>query len=139
MSLLNIDASGIIKDIAGIADQFITTDGERENFKIQAVSAINSHIAKIQELDNADRDSARKRQMEVKDGMPSILSCVIVIGFFGILVYILNYDIAEKSRDIANIMLGALGAGFTGVLNYYFGSSSSSKSKNEIINRMSEK
>jgi UDP-N-acetylmuramyl pentapeptide phosphotransferase/UDP-N-acetylglucosamine-1-phosphate transferase len=139
MSLLNIDASGIIKDIAGIADQFITTDGERENFKIQAVSAINSHIAKIQELDNADRDSARKRQMEVKDSMPSILSCVIVIGFFGILVYILNYDIAEKSRDIANIMLGALGAGFTGVLNYYFGSSSSSKSKNETINRMSEK
>lgn len=139
MGLLDIDASGIIKDIAGIADQFITTDGERESFKIQAISAVNSHIARIHELENSDRDSARRREIEVKDKMPAILATGITIGFFSILFHILNYDIADKSRDIANIMLGSLGAGFTGVLNYYFGSSTSSNQKNDIISKMSAK
>lgn len=87
----------------------------------------------IMRIDAGDRDSARKREMEVKDWMPKFLGCGVTIGFFGILFWLLQYGMPEKGGEALLIMLGSLGAAFSGVVAYYFGSSAGSERKTELM------
>jgi hypothetical protein len=57
-------------------------------------------------------------------------------GFFALLVGLMVFDVPEKNSQVLNVMLGALGTMVTAVANYYFGSSSGSKSKDEKIAKM---
>ena len=70
-----------------------------------------------------DRDSARQREIAVKDRTPAILALVLTVGFFGLLGWMMQTAPPDGSRDLLNIMLGALGAGFSMMLAYYYGSS----------------
>ncbi|MBK8200635.1 MAG: hypothetical protein IPK75_20050 [Acidobacteria bacterium] len=81
-------------------------------------------------VDAADRDSARKREIAVKDKVPAVLSAIAVIGFFGVLAALFFVTIPEKNAEVIFMMIGSgvVGA-FTIVLNYYFGSSSGSRLK----------
>lgn len=74
-----------------------------------------------------DRDSARRREMEVKDRVPGILAVGLTIGFFGLLGWLVAHEPPQGSRDILNIMLGSLGTGWITMLAYYFGSSADTK------------
>jgi len=80
-----------------------------------------------------DRDSARNRQARMKDWTPSVLGTAIVLGFFGLLAYIVKYGLPSDGSDVLLIMVGALAAMTTQVGNYFFGSSTGSKNKDEII------
>jgi len=80
-----------------------------------------------------DRDSARRREMAVLDWTPRILAYGVTAGFFGVLACLLFADLPGGTRDVLNIMLGALGAGWTQVISYYFGSSVGSARKNELL------
>ena len=89
--------------------------------------------AKMKQLDidlaqvNAgDRDSARKREMAVRDYVPGVLAFLLTAGFFGLLGWMMQTAPPPGSRDLLNIMLGALGAGFSMMLAYYYGSSAGS-------------
>lgn len=82
-----------------------------------------------------DRDSARKREIEVKDNTPKILAYTITIGFFSILLFMLFRDVPAASRDILNVMLGTFGAGWSGVVAYYFGSSAGSAEKTKLLSQ----
>jgi hypothetical protein len=80
-----------------------------------------------------DRNSARQRQIAVKDKIPGILAFAVTTGFFGVLTFMLLRDVPTSSKDVLNIMLGALGTAWIQVMGFYFGSSSGSEKKNEII------
>lgn len=86
-----------------------------------------------------DRKSARDRETQVKDKTPAILAALITLGFFGVLGYMLMHGLPDTGKEPLLIMLGALGAAWTGVVSYYFGSSSSSSEKNNIIAHMVKK
>ncbi|NTU67957.1 MAG: hypothetical protein HGB02_03645 [Chlorobiaceae bacterium] len=70
-----------------------------------------------------DRNSARQREIAIKDRTPAILALVLTVGFFGLLGWMMQAAPPDGSRDLLNIMLGALGAGFSMMLAYYYGSS----------------
>jgi len=53
-----------------------------------------------------------------------------------LLIGLMVFDVPEKNSQVLNVMLGALGTMVTAVANYYFGSSSGSKSKDEKIAQM---
>jgi hypothetical protein len=80
-----------------------------------------------------DRNSARQRESTVKDRLPSLLALVVSLGFFGMLSYMLHNEVPEKNSQVLNIMLGSLGTAWIQVMSYYFGSSSGSAAKTEII------
>jgi hypothetical protein len=61
------------------------------------------------------------------------LAFAIVAGFFVTLYMLTKVDVASGMRDALLIMVGALGAGLGNVLNYYFGSSSGSQSKDRLL------
>ncbi|PCH70273.1 MAG: hypothetical protein COC12_08445 [Rhodobacteraceae bacterium] len=80
-----------------------------------------------------DRNSARERQVRMADWTPSVLGLAIILGFFGVLAWIFQFGLPDTGSEVLLIMVGALGAMTTQVGNYFFGSSTGSKSKDTII------
>lgn len=63
----------------------------------------------------------------------AFLGIVITAGFFGVLWLLMTLEGHGNMRDALLIMVGALGAAFGAIVNYYFGSSSGSAEKNRLI------
>jgi VIT1/CCC1 family predicted Fe2+/Mn2+ transporter len=102
------------------------------NFKV-TMKKLDIDLAQI---DASDRDSARNREIQLKDRTPMILAGVVCFGFFGTLIGLLLYGLPSRGQDAVLILLGALSAAFTAIVNYYYGSSSGSKAKEQIIDQM---
>jgi len=66
------------------------------------------------------------------------LAFAVTIGFFVALYMLMHLEGSGTMRDALLIMVGALGAGFTSVLSYYFGSSSGSARKDELLKEQRE-
>lgn len=101
------------------------------NFKLE-MEKLNVDLENIAAK---DRNSARRREIALKDSTPKILGALIMFGFFSLLGALLFYTVPEKNQDIFNIMLGALGTMATGVVTYYFGSSAGSRAKDIRLNK----
>lgn len=86
-------------------------------------------LAKINQANTAD---ARDREKAVKDKIPAILAILLTMGFFGILGYMF-INPQEQYNNALMAMLGALATAFLSIVNYYFGSSSGSAKKNELL------
>ena len=69
-----------------------------------------------------DRESARQRQVEVKDRTPENAFYGTTVGFFTILLWMLVHGVPKES-DVLMVMLGSLGTAWTAMVGYYFGSS----------------
>jgi hypothetical protein len=87
----------------------------------------------LERISAGDRDSARKREMEIKDHMPKILAAGVTVGFFGCLFWMFVYGVPKNGNEALLLMLGALQTAFTGIVAYYFGSSSGSKAKTDLM------
>lgn len=102
--------------------------------KMQALGFDN--MESMAKLENADRDSARNREIQVKDRTPKILAYFVTTMFFGVLVALMFKLIPPENRDILNIMLGALGSTWANIMGYYYGTTKGSESKTAIIAQM---
>lgn len=100
-------------------DQSLAMKKEDDDLQAKLADA-NIQLARV---DADDRASARAREVAVKDWIPGALMFVTTAGFFGLLAFLASHEVPAGSRDLLNIMLGALGAGWTGGMTYYFGSS----------------
>ena len=89
----------------------------------------------IERIHAEDRASARSREVAVKDRTPMILAFVLAVGFFGTLAYMLRFGLPLEGRDVIMVMIGSLGTAWIATVNYYFGSSSGSKSKTDLLAR----
>lgn len=80
----------------------------------------------------ADRDSARRREAEVKDVTPRVLAFLIVGAFIGAVASIL-FGLGKVESALAGTLVGYLSAKAEQVVSYYFGSSSGSARKDVLI------
>lgn len=62
-----------------------------------------------------------------------VVSVIVVIGFAAVCIALFFFKIAQDMKEIAMLMLGILGAGFTTIVNYWTGSTSSSQKKDATI------
>jgi hypothetical protein len=104
----------------------------------QAELALKARLSELQikpeEIAAADRASARQMQATVRSKIPGALAILITLGFFGILLGMMTGDLKSTGNTEALlIMLGALGAAWGAVVNFYYGSSAGSASKNELL------
>lgn len=94
----------------------------------------------LERISNEDRDSARSREVSLRDWTPRVLAGLITVGYFGVLFWMLRFGLPNTgSSEALLVMLGALGTAWGGVVAYYFGSSAGSKEKTEAMNRMVRK
>ena len=80
-----------------------------------------------------DRKSAREMQKEVKDWIPRALAVSVTLGYFSIIGYVLAMGLPLNGSEVLLMLLGTLSAGWTGVMAFYFGSSSGSQKKDQMI------
>jgi hypothetical protein len=88
-----------------------------------------------QRVDAGDRADARAREKAVGDNLPGILAVAVVAGFFGVLLVMMTYGLPNGAETEFSLMLGALAAMAASVMNYYFGSSASSRTKTMLLSR----
>lgn len=85
-----------------------------------------------------DRDSARKMNIENSKvnslNMPSVLSLIIIPGFFLILLLIMVFPIDNASRDVIEILIGFLGGSLGQVTSFYFGTT---QEKTKLLGELS--
>jgi len=87
-----------------------------------------------------DRESARAREIALRDWTPTILAYLITVGFFGVLSYMIRYGApAGAGSEAFLVLLGALGTAWTGIIAYYYGSSAGSASKTDTLNKILSK
>ena len=121
------DAKKMLEDGKLSADQIAAVQQAEIALKAKA-QELGLDFAK---LSVEDRKSARDMQVSTKSKLPSILALLVTLGFFGILAGLMLGKV-EHGTEI-DIMLGSLGTAWTGIIAFYFGSSSSSQTKDAMI------
>jgi hypothetical protein len=99
------------------------------DFKIQ-MKSLDIDLDKIAA---DDRDSARKMQTEVRDWIPRALAIGVTLGFFGIMIWILAFGLPNDGKEALLLLLGALQTAWGGIIAFYFGSSSGSQKKDQLL------
>lgn len=74
---------------------------------------------------------ARDMQKQTRSYFPATLSSLVTVGFFGILTSMLVLE--TRPSEPLLIMLGALGAAFGAVVNFWLGSSNGSQRKDTLL------
>jgi len=76
---------------------------------------------------------------------PAMVSSLVVIGFFAVLVLLVTLDAGPggarfdpQVASVINITVGSLGAAFAAVVNFWIGSSQSSRDKDSMVRRLQE-
>ena len=158
LNLLKGIAPGLATAVAGplgslaitaLADKFGVTDDV--NAIAKAISGDPEAAVKLAEIDlrqfemeNADRDSARKREADVAAAGGSRLAQLVVpilaLGtvsltfiFIGILLF---KEISSAQQQLVIFALGYATAAAQQVLSYYFGSSKSSQDKTAAMSKV---
>jgi hypothetical protein len=131
---IGIDSKDVIKTIA---------EGKLSADQIAQIKVAEIELAKrAQEmgLDFAklavdDRKSARDMQSISNSFIPGAMAIVVTFGFFGILIGLMTEHF--KTSEALLLMLGSLGTAWTGIIAFYFGSSSGSRAKDELLHKSS--
>jgi len=87
----------------------------------------------LERIAAGDRDSARNMQMQTNDWIPRAMAVMVTFGFFGILTWLLTKGVPPTGSETLIYMLGALGTAWTGIVQFYFGSSAGSKAKTDAL------
>ncbi len=78
--------------------------------------------------------------MWIFSGMaPTIVSVIVMAGFGGISFLAMKPELAGVNKDVVLFLLGSWSTLAANVVNYYVGSSSSSKQKDETIQNLATK
>lgn len=87
----------------------------------------------VARLDAEDRASARDMQKTTRSWVPATLAIVIHFLLAGMIVALFTHTVPEPNRTAFDILLGIVGTGTASVWGFYFGSSQSSRQKDEAL------
>jgi hypothetical protein len=89
---------------------------------------------KLEEISANDRKDARAMQVAIRSSVPAVLSGLVTLGYFGILVGIMQgyLHIAGDSQALL-ILLGGLSTGWGVIMSFWFGTTSDSGHKTELL------
>lgn len=123
-----LDAGNLSGDqIAAIKKAELDAQNELQRLDVQ-----------LEQIAANDRDSARKMFSETKTWMPSILSVLITIGFFGMLTMLQFREIPVGNKEVTLTTLGSLGTAWIACISYWFGTTrGADKQTDQLVKNMS--
>lgn len=83
-----------------------------------------------------DTANARGREIAVRDWTPRILAYLTTAGFFGALAACMYFNVPDGSKALVFSMVGSLGTVWITQQGFYFGSSSGSAAKTDVLNKI---
>lgn len=116
-------------------DQMVALKQAEQSFALEMAKLDINSVQQLEELEFKDRDSARQREMVVRDRTPSIGFYATSAGFFGLLTILIFHEAPPGSRDLLNIMLGALGLAWGNQVKYYYGGGKDDSAVNEMLHK----
>jgi len=117
-------------------DQLLALKKADQDFAVQMQTLGFKNVADLEKIAADDRASARDREIKTGDWTPRALAIAVTLGFFGVLVFLMKYDIPATEQNVLNVMLGSLGTAWIAIVTYYFGSSAGSTAKSETIDKL---
>lgn len=115
-------------------EQLLTLKRADQEFALKLRELDIKSVADLEALWTQDRDSARRREVEVKDRTPAVLAALVVAGFAGTLGWLLVYGPPPDDKTgVIYMMLGGLAGALSQVLAYYFGSTAGSAAKTQML------
>lgn len=148
-------AANIVESVGNVADKFITTGQEKEEFKEEVAKEVNRHIEAMAAAQNSeletmmkDMDSARDMNSRIQESdkaswlsknIAYIIDCVFVVAFILMLVMIFNKAVPESNKELFYTGFGLLGANVSTILNFHRGTSIGSERKQKQIDKIMHK
>ena len=122
---------GIAGDLlpdAGVLNMVKNLIDKDDKISPQDKEQIHNHIKELYELEVADRDSARRREVEIaktgKIDYMHYLTGVVALGSFAFMIYAVAYlDIPENNKEVWINLLGVISGVAMSLFGFYFGSS----------------
>ena len=132
--ILGIDGGTVADVTKAISDGRVTPEqvAEIRKLELQYQADEKERGFRYSELEFKDKDSARQMQIATKSSTPTVLTYMITVGFFSILGLML-YDETVVNSPPLLIMLGSLGTAWTGCISYWFGTTSGSIQKTNLL------
>ncbi len=129
----------IVKEIKVNPEAAIKLNELESNYQQYLISV----RLQMDQAEYADRAGARSREVDIakatgkRDWYPPVIGTLVILSFTVILCTLV-YNPNPKTQDdntksLINILVGALTAGYSTVLGYYFGSSAGSRNKDNTI------
>lgn len=118
--------------------QAITTLPPAELVKLKEIEAgilktMQDAGIRIEEIDAADRDSARRRAVDMRDFTPNGLAFLLLALFAYVLHALMAGQDIGQDGQIAMMMIGGLIAANQQALNYFFGTTRASAEKTKTL------
>lgn len=120
--------------IAGASpEQMLALKKADQDFALQMQALGFKQITDLEAIAAADRKDARAMQVATRSPMPAILSFVVTVGFLGLLTGMMLGVLHVSDSQALLLMLGALGAAFGAVMQFWFGTTHDSGRKTDMI------
>ena len=134
-----------IKSIGDLIDQFHMSPEQKaqlqqaaQQLEVQREAIQAARDEALAELVEKNVESARSMQVSVKSTLPPLLALTVSVGFFGLLYLLIFRTVPEGSQQVLYAMVGVLGAAWTAIVNYYFGSSQGTADKTEALTQIAK-
>lgn len=126
--------AGIKEALSGVTpEQMLSLKNADQAFSVKMQELGYSNVEKLAALAVDNTKDARAMQTSTRSKIPAVLAILITVGFFGILIGMLRGDLTATDNQALLIMLGALGAAWGAVVNFFFGSTAESGRKTELL------
>lgn len=101
--------------------------------EIEFQKFLESNKIKLEEIAAADRNSARDLLKTTRSYVPATLTFVITAGYFITLLGMMTKYFTVADSQVMLIMLGQLGTAWGVAIAFWFGTTSGSKDKTDIL------
>lgn len=125
----------ILPSIMSIINRIIPDRAQAEAAKLELMRIVEENRFKELEITLQDTDSARQMYRENKDRIVPFIAWTVIILYFTTLLafpFMAKYITGDYSL-VYTQLIGGLSAGFGMVLSFFFGSSGSSRTKDNAL------
>jgi hypothetical protein len=128
------DPGSLVDAIAGATpEQRVEILKLHDDFAANMQAMGFKHDEEILGIDAKDRDSARSREIAVRDRMPAALAILAVVSLMFCISLVAFAPLTDKAIGALLTLVGFVGAAFKDVYAYFFGSSAGSDRKTELL------
>ena len=134
--VLGILGGNVFEGVKDIVRTFKLPPEQQLQFDSKMAELQTTAEIKLAELEASDRNSARQREMSVKDNTNANLAYTVTGTMMVGLVYLNVYPPAPEVKTVVENVMMAVRDGWLVILAYYFGSSRGSAAKHDMIDKL---